>query len=77
MAIELVERLEALTLDQTLGKAERHRSVVRPLARVKVERPALNHAVNGIEPRWRPELQCRPQSVAQCMSQRREQFPGG
>jgi hypothetical protein len=53
VAGELVDRIESLAFDQTLGQAERHRGVVSPLARPEVERSAADDVVERFEGAWR------------------------
>jgi hypothetical protein len=45
----LVDDVEAVRLDEALGEAERHRGVVRPLARRDPERPPTDKVGNRLE----------------------------
>jgi hypothetical protein len=46
---ELVHRVERASLEQTLGEAERHGRVVRPLTRQQVERPTTHLSTSAAE----------------------------
>ena len=49
VSAHLVLGVELLALDETLGKAERHRSVVRPHPRSQPEWAAANYVVDWPE----------------------------
>jgi hypothetical protein len=47
--LEMVDWVERLFGDQTLGHAKRHRRIVCPLAGFQVEWPASNHVGQRLE----------------------------
>jgi len=64
LLLQLIHRVEAAALDETLGEAEGHRRVVRPCASREIERAAAHDVGDGRKRAGAPELECRPERIA-------------
>ena len=64
VTLQLIHRVEAAALDETLGEAEGHRRVVRPRASREIERAAAHDVGDGPKRAGAPELECRPERIA-------------
>ena len=64
VTLQLIHRVEAAALDETLGEAEGHRRVVRPRASREIERAAAHDVGDGRKRAGAPELECRPERIA-------------
>jgi hypothetical protein len=54
---ELIDRIEALALEEALRETERHGRIIGPLPWSEVERAAADHVVDGREAAWRREFE--------------------
>ena len=64
VTLQLIHRVEAAALDETLGEAEGHRRVVRPRASREIERAAAHDVGDGRKRAGAPELESRPERIA-------------
>ena len=58
VSIELIDRIEPTSFDQTRRQAQSHRGVICPLAGLKVKRSTADQIADGRECAGRREFEC-------------------
>src|SRR5262249_12027301 len=66
VALELIDRVEPLALDEAFRETEGHRRIIGPLPHGQIEGPAADHVRDGGKGSRRRKLQGRPQGIADC-----------
>src|SRR5690606_6074477 len=75
VALQLVDRVEAASLDKALRQTQRHAGVVSPLSGHQLEGSATDHVCHRLESARSFELECGAEGVANSQPEQRSSNP--